>query len=57
MPFLRGVEVSAEETDEAVVTASATGDPRDDLAPLEPLNNITLGLSQGDQGAVCPPKR
>ena len=40
MPFLGGVEVSAEETNEAVVTASATGDPRDDLVPLKPLKNI-----------------
>ena len=40
MPYLGGVEVSPEEADNAVVTASATGNPGDDLAPLEPLNNI-----------------
>ena len=40
MAFLAGVEVSPEEADEAAVTASATGDPGDNLAPLEPLNNI-----------------
>ena len=40
MPYLRGVEVSPEEADEAAVTASATGDPGDDDAPLEPLNSI-----------------
>ena len=40
MPFLGVVEDSAGESNEAVVVASATGDPGDDLAPLEPLNNI-----------------
>ena len=40
MAFLAGVEVSPEEADNAVVTASATGNPGGDLAPLEPLNSI-----------------
>ena len=66
MAFLAGVEVSPEEADEAVVTASATGDLGDDLAPLEPLNNIwdcpkvtkgpsvpKIGRSEGWQCGHC----
>ena len=53
MPFFGNLEVSAEESNQAVVVAPTTGDPGEDLPSLPPLKKI-WDCSNVEKGPIVP---